>query len=97
MVPMPGKLPRPSRAALYVLAHAWVAVKPQTAEEAVACNMQLTRMRDFIIQQPATAIIEAGVVITAEEFSEERGNALVEMRSRCRSCGLCARFDLKPP
>jgi hypothetical protein len=83
--------------ALYLLAHAWFASRPGTAVETVACNLQMTRTRDFLIHAPAADVVEAAVSITAAEFEAGRDDALIEMRNRCGACGLCARFGIKPP
>lgn len=83
--------------ALYVLAHAWYETKPRTAEEAASCSAGMARARDFLMHEPARSIAVAGVNVTEQEFEEARQEAVAEMRARCRTCGLCAEFGLKPP
>jgi len=94
-MPAAAKL-RPLKA-LYVLARAWYATKPQTEQEADACRAQMIRTRDFLTHQPPAPFAVAGVSVTQQEDEALREPALVEMRARCQLCGLCAMFGRPPP
>jgi len=88
---------RPRALGLQVLAYAWFAARPRTAEEAEACNLQFSRTRDFLVQAPAVNFIIGDTHVSAGEFEWNREAALAEMRHRCASCGLCVAVGLKPP
>jgi hypothetical protein len=83
--------------ALFVLAHAWYAVKPTTREEVDACRPQMERTRDFLEHAPAQDVASAGMRMSAAEFDAERENAIRELRLRCAACGRCALFGVEPP
>lgn len=84
-------------AALGLMAHSIIATKAQTAEETVACNARFTAARDWLQHAPARPIMGPRVTLTAAEMEAEREAALAHLRSLCHACGLCARFDIKPP
>jgi hypothetical protein len=88
---------RRAGAALGLMAHSIIATKAQTAEETVACNRRFTAARDWLQHAPARPVMGPGVRLSAAEMEVERENALAYLRSLCGACGLCARFDVKPP
>jgi hypothetical protein len=83
-------------AALRMLAYAEVAALPRSRGAVRACRATLARTRDFLMHAEARDAL-IGASVTAGEFDALREPALVEMRARCRACGLCARLGLTPP
>lgn len=79
---------RPAEA-LALLSYATAAVRPRTRTEALACNARLSRVRDFLMHEPARDIAFAGTTIKAAEFEALREPSLAEMRARCHACALC--------
>lgn len=89
--------PRRERAALALMCHAIVSTKPQTAEETVACNIRFTRARDLLVHGSALPVVYPQLSLTAAAADSLRDEALANLRSICRACGLCERFGLKSP
>lgn len=94
---MPRRTVREALVALNLLAHAWYAVKPRTRAEAVSCNAQLRRVRDFLMHEEATPLADGDGGVSAEEFQAGRAEALAQMRRGCGACGLCAQHGVPLP
>lgn len=94
---MDGPSRRHPDKALALLLHAVAATRPVTVEATVACNVRLTRARDFVIHRPAQNVAAGGLSISEAEFEENRSPAMRALRAHCAACGLCGVFGLTPP
>lgn len=77
-----------SRKATALMEHALVATRPRSQQELDVCRSWVSRARDFLLHEPATAMIRRGLTITSKEADTLRAEAVAELRSLAERCGI---------